>query len=801
MEQTAEMQFLELRRRILRKKFSRMNDRQAEAVFHVNGPLLILAGAGSGKTTVLINRIANLVRYGTSYYSIDVPESLSSEDLHFLQGYLDEKETDEERALSYLSHYPVKPWSVLAITFTNKAAGELKERLSSELGEDAKKIQASTFHSMCVRILRTEIERLGYTRNFTIYDTDDSVRVLKDCLKSMNLDEKMFPPRQVLSMISKAKDGNETPEEMIRLAGDDYRQTVVGKLYQGYQETLKSANAVDFDDIIVLTVQLFQKFPDVLEHYQNLWRYIMVDEYQDTNHTQYLLISLLAQKYQNLCVVGDDDQSIYKFRGANIKNILSFEKQFPNAEVIRLEQNYRCTQNILNAANEVIRHNTERKGKTLWTQNSPGPLVSVTRTMDEQSEASFIAEQILEHVRTGGKFSDNAVLYRMNAQSNAIEKTLMRSAIPYKIVGGIKFYERKEIKDMVSYLSVLNNPADNLRLRRIINEPKRGIGDATILAAQQIANGLGVSLFEVMQDAENYPALSKKSKVLKEFTDILQNLMDHVDEIPLEELFDRLLEESGYQKYLELQGAEGKNRLENVYELKSNIVKYSEEVDHPTLAEFLEEIALYTDLDSWDESSDYVIMMTLHSAKGLEFDNVFIAGMEDGIFPGRQAVVFPSELEEERRLAYVGITRAKKKLFLTAAAQRLLFGQTIRNSISRFALEIPEEYRELADKTIITAAQLKESNNHALRRKMMMQSGRSLGIGMSSGGVATAARHADKTKEQMRLSVGDRVKHKIFGEGTVLSAIPMANDTLVEIAFDQAGSKKIMQNFAKLERA
>ncbi len=801
MEQTAEMQFLELRRRILRKKFSRMNDRQAEAVFHVNGPLLILAGAGSGKTTVLINRIANLVRYGTSYYSIDVPESLSSEDLHFLQGYLDEKETDEERALSYLSHYPVKPWSVLAITFTNKAAGELKERLSSELGEDAKKIQASTFHSMCVRILRTEIERLGYTRNFTIYDTDDSVRVLKDCLKSMNLDEKMFPPRQVLSMISKAKDGNETPEEMIRLAGDDYRQTVVGKLYQGYQETLKSANAVDFDDIIVLTVQLFQKFPDVLEHYQNLWRYIMVDEYQDTNHTQYLLISLLAQKYQNLCVVGDDDQSIYKFRGANIKNILSFEKQFPNAEVIRLEQNYRCTQNILNAANEVIRHNTERKGKTLWTQNSPGPLVSVTRTMDEQSEASFIAEQILEHVRTGGKFSDNAVLYRMNAQSNAIEKTLMRSAIPYKIVGGIKFYERKEIKDMVSYLSVLNNPADNLRLRRIINEPKRGIGDATILAAQQIANGLGVSLFEVMQDAENYPALSKKSKVLKEFTDILQNLMDHVDEIPLEELFDRLLEESGYQKYLELQGSEGKNRLENVYELKSNIVKYSEEVDHPTLAEFLEEIALYTDLDSWDESSDYVIMMTLHSAKGLEFDNVFIAGMEDGIFPGRQAVVFPSELEEERRLAYVGITRAKKKLFLTAAAQRLLFGQTIRNSISRFALEIPEEYRELADKTIITAAQLKESNNHALRRKMMMQSGRSLGIGMSSGGVATAARHADKTKEQMRLSVGDRVKHKIFGEGTVLSAIPMANDTLVEIAFDQAGSKKIMQNFAKLERA
>jgi len=800
MEQTAAMQFLELRKQILRKKFSRMNDRQAEAVFHVNGPLLILAGAGSGKTTVLVNRIENLIRYGTSYYSVDVPDSIGEEDLRFLREYSEGKENDEVRALTYLSYHAVSPWNILAITFTNKAATELKERLSLALGEDANKVQASTFHSVCVRILRREIERLGYSRNFTIYDTDDSIRVVKDCLKAMNLDEKMFPPRQVLSVISKAKDGNESPEEMIRLAGDDYRQTVVGKLYQKYQEALKAANAVDFDDIIVLTVELFQRFPDVLEHYQNYWRYIMVDEYQDTNHTQYLFVSLLAQKYKNLCVVGDDDQSIYKFRGATITNILNFEKQFPHTEVIRLEQNYRCTQNILNAANEVIRHNTERKGKTLWTKNVPGPLVKVIRTLDEQGEASFIADQILEHIKAGGKFSDHAVLYRMNAQSNSIEKTFIRSAIPYKIVGGIKFYERKEVKDIISYLSVLNNPADNLRLRRIINEPKRGIGDATILSAQQIADGLGVSLFEVIQDAENYPALSKKSKVLKEFTDILQSLMDVVDTIPLDELFDRLLEESGYQKYLELQGTEGKNRLENVHELKSNIVKYSEAEDSPTLAEFLEEIALYTDLDQLDNDSDYVTMMTLHSAKGLEFENVFIAGMEDGIFPGRQAMVFQTELEEERRLAYVGITRAKKQLFLTAAAQRLLFGQTIRNSISRFALEIPEEYRDLDDKTIITAAQLKENNNHAMRRKMMMQSGRSLGIGMGAGGVATAARHAS-TREQVRLSVGDRVKHKIFGEGTVLSAIPMANDTLVEIAFDQAGSKKIMQNFAKLERA
>ncbi len=801
MEQAASMQFLELRRQILRKKFSRMNDRQAEAVFHVNGPLLILAGAGSGKTTVLINRIANLIRYGTGYYGLSVPEGLTDGDLQAMRDCLDGKETDKGRIAAYLSQGAVRPWNILAITFTNKAAGELKERLNEALGEEGDGIQASTFHSMCVRILRMEIERLGYTRSFTIYDTDDSIRVLKDCLRSLNLDEKMFPPRQVLSAISRAKDTGEAPEEMIRLAGDDYRQTITGKLYLQYQNALKSANAVDFDDIIVLTVRLFREFPEVLEHYQNRWRYIMVDEYQDTNDAQYQLISLLAQKYQNLCVVGDDDQSIYKFRGANIRNILSFEKQFPNAQVIRLEQNYRCTQNILNAANEVIRHNTERKGKTLWTQNDTGSLIQITRTADEQGEASFIAERIMEHVREGGKFSDNAVLYRMNAQSNAIEKTLLRSAIPYKIVGGIKFYERKEVKDMVAYLSVLNNPADNLRLRRIINEPKRGIGEATIMAAQQIADGLGTTLFEVIQNAESYPALSKKAKVLTEFTDILQNLMDEVDATPLEELFDRLLEDSGYQKYLELQGAEGKNRLENVQELKSNIVKYAAEAETPSLAEFLEEIALYTDLDQLDGSSDYVIMMTLHSAKGLEFENVFIAGMEDGIFPGRQAILISSELEEERRLAYVGITRAKQRLYMTAAAQRLLFGQTIRNSVSRFALEIPEEYRELEDRTIITAAQLKENNNHALRRKMMMQSGRSLGIGMGSGGIATAARRADKAVEQMPLAIGDRVKHKIFGEGTVLSAIPMGNDTLVEIAFDRVGSKKIMQNFAKLERA
>ena len=791
------LRFLALKKQVLKKQFSRMNDRQAEAVFHTNGPLLILAGAGSGKTTVIVNRIANLVRYGLGYYSAYIPEDLKEADLKLLEQYsADSQPLDlegEPRLKELLCYHPVQPWNILAITFTNKAAGELKERLTAMLGEPAAEVQASTFHSACVRILRRDIERLGYSRSFTIYDTDDSLRVIKDCLKALNLDDKMFPPRQALSVISKAKDAGQSGEELLRSAGDDYRITMFGKIYQQYQKALKDANAVDFDDIILLTVQLFQQFPEVLEYYQNRWQYIMVDEYQDTNHMQYLLVSLLAQKYQNLCVVGDDDQSIYKFRGANIENILSFEKQFPKATVIRLEQNYRCTKTILGAANAVIEHNLERKGKTLWTENESGDTIEITRTYDEQGEASYIAEKILDWVKQGGKFADNAILYRMNAQSNAIEKTFLRHAIPYKIVGGLKFYERKEVKDIVAYLSVLNNPADNLRLRRIINEPKRGIGDATIAAAQQIADGLGVSLFDVIREADRYPALAKKAKVLTEFTGMLQQLMDDVDLIPLDELFDDLLEKSDYRKYLELQGSEGKNRMENVQELKSNIVRYAESAEEPLLSGFLEEIALYTDLDQLDEQGDYAVMMTLHSAKVLEFPNVFIAGMEDGIFPGRQSIGSPSELEEERRLAYVGITRAKKRLYLTASAQRLIFGQTIRNSISRFAMEIPEQYRVLEDKTVVTAAQLKENSNHLMRRKLMVQSGRSLGIG-----TGTVAQEAPSAK--LKLTAGDRVKHKIFGEGTVVSAVPMANDTLVEVHFDKVGTKKIMQNFAKLER-
>ncbi len=794
------MDFFELRKQILERRFFRMNGEQQKAIFQVDGPVLILAGAGSGKTTVIVNRIANMVCYGHSYHSRQLPNDLTDADLRLMEEELAGNCSDPERLGELLIDRPVKPWGILAITFTNKAAGELKGRLEQLLGEEAREIQASTFHSACVRMLRRFIDRLeGYSTSFTIYDTTDSIRVIKDCLKAMNLDEKMFPPRQILSVISKAKDKMTSPEQLLAQAEGEFRISTFAKVYARYQEALKSANALDFDDIICLTVRLLQSCPDVLEYYQNRWRYIMVDEYQDTNHCQFLLVSLLADKYKNLCVVGDDDQSIYKFRGATIENILNFEQQFDNAMVIRLEQNYRCTKNILNAANEVIDHNIERKGKTLWTENDQGTPVHIYRCFDEIGEANYIAGQVLEAVQAGGKFADHAVLYRMNAQSNAIEKCFLKHSIPYKIVGGLKFYERKEIKDIVAYLNVLNNPADNLRMRRIINEPKRGIGEATIAAAQTIADQLGLPLFEIIRTAGDYPVLVKKAKTLADFANLIENLIEKSEQLSLEELFDQVLDKTGYLKFQELQGSEGQNRIENIQELKSNIVRYEEASDEPSLAGFLEEIALYTDLDQLDEQGDYTVLMTLHSAKGLEFPNVYIAGMEDGIFPGHQSLQFPSELEEERRLAYVGITRAKRNLYLTSASQRLLLGQTMRNRISQFIGEIPKELREVEDHTILTG-KAAAAETPAMKRRQMIQIGRSLGI---AGGIAqpgkAAASSSDGTAPQS-FQKDDRVRHKVFGEGVVLKATPMANDTLLEIQFERSGLKKIMANFAKVSK-
>ncbi len=778
-----------LKNQILERSFGRLNDKQREAVYTTAGPVLILAGAGSGKTTVLINRVANLLRFGRASDSDTVP-ALTAGDVELLRRCAADGSCLEEAARLMAVDKP-KPWNVLAITFTNKAAGELRQRLADTLGPDGQEVAAATFHSICVRILRSEITALGYKSSFTIYDTDDSVRVIKDCMAELNLSDKNFPPKSFLGIISQAKDRMLSPREVAAQGGDNYAYQTAGKVYDRYQQKLQAANAVDFDDLIVLTVRLFQEYPQVLEKYQKRWKYIMVDEYQDTNHAQYLLVSLLAAAHRNICVVGDDDQSIYKFRGATIENILSFESQFPGAKVIRLEQNYRCTSKILDAANAVISHNLQRKGKTLWTSNGAGENIQVYNAADERGEAAYIARQIRDNVAEGAKYGDHAVLYRMNAQSGTLEQSFIRQEIPYRIVGGLKFFDRKEVKDVLAYLSVVDNPADTLRLRRIINEPKRGIGDATMTAAAEIADTLGITVFDVIAEADQYAPLSKKSGALLDFARMMQDLMDAAEEVPLGELLDMVLDRSGYTAALAAKkDFESQGRLENVEELRTTVIKYIEETEEPSLSGFLEEIALYTDLDGLEEGEDAVVMMTLHSAKGLEFPYVFIAGMEEGIFPGQQAVYEPKEIEEERRLAYVGITRAKKKLYLTSAAQRMLFGRTTRNRRSRFEGEIPQ--------------QLTDQQDDALRS--WQQTGRA---GLSGGhGTAPAAKTvapprplpSKPTGEAFNLRAGDRVSHRVFGEGMVLSVTPMGGDHLVEIAFDKVGTKRIMATFAKLNK-
>ena len=786
MENQVYEEFLGLRRRILEKQFSRMNREQLEAVFQVKGPLLILAGAGSGKTTVLVNRISYLVRFGNAYHSGAMPQQIGEEDWSLLRRAAAGGEAESEALTRLLADQPPQPWNVLAITFTNKAANELKTRLERSLGPVAQDITAATFHSACVRILRREIERLGYSCRFTIYDTDDSLKVIKESMKALNLEEKMFPPKSVLNAIGRAKDALQGPAEMMRLSGGDYRMERIAKVYEQYQSALKAADAVDFDDIILLTVRLLEQFPEVLAYYQNRYRYIMVDEYQDTNHAQYCLVSLLAAGHGNLCVVGDDDQSIYKFRGATIENILSFEEQFEHAKVIRLEQNYRSTKRILNAANEVIANNTARKGKSLWTGNGEGDKICLYRGGDERAEALFITEEITSHVASGEAYSDHAVLYRMNAQSGEIEKAMVKAGIPYKIVGGLRFYERKEIKDMIAYFSVLDNPNDAVRLTRIINEPKRGIGDATVAAVMELSSQLGIPPLKIMAEADQYQKLQRRSTPLQAFAAMMQQLIDKAAEEPLEILLDAVLDDTGYLAMLQLQGLEGQTRIENIEELRSSILKFQEESPDGTLSDFLEEVALYTDLDRTDLQDDSVTLMTMHSAKGLEFPYVFVAGCEEGIFPGRMSMNSPDEIEEERRLAYVAITRAKKKLYLTTAAQRMLFGQTTWNKISRFAQEIPEELVE----TIDTAAGSKRWGSAPQPPKGTVR----------AGGLSAVSSSAPASQPVPPLHPGDMVSHKIFGKGLVVSAVPMANDLLVEVAFDKVGTKKLMANFAKLRK-
>lgn len=791
-------EILALRRAVLEKDFARMNDRQKQAVFTVNGPLLILAGAGSGKTTVLINRIANILRYGDAYNSTYLHDDLDENDIAACKAYIENGTPLTTETQEHLSVSACAPWRIMAITFTNKAAGELKDRLCAMLGETANDIWASTFHSTCARILRRDGERIGYSSHFTVYDTDDQRRLMKNILKELDISEKNITPKSILNEISRAKDSLISPAEYALTVGDDFRLKIISRAYTTYQKRLEDADAMDFDDLINKIVELFKKCPDVLEYYQNRFRYLMVDEYQDTNHAQYTFVRMLAEKSGNLCVVGDDDQSIYKFRGATIENILSFENTFQNATVIRLEQNYRSTQNILDAANAVIEHNTERKGKTLWTQNGTGAMIHLHTAENETDEAERITKIILDGVAAGRKFSDYAVLYRMNSQSLTFERNFAKSGVPHRIIGGTRFYERREIREMIAYLSVINNPSDEMRLRRIINTPKRSIGDRSVEVAAQIGQQTGETLFEVVSHAKGYPALSRAANKMTLFTAQMQGLIElnNDEKVTLGELYDELVERIDYLNFLKTDDPESaEDRAANVQELASNLRRFEEENPEGTLSDFLEEVSLITDIDNYDNNADSVVLMTVHSAKGLEFPVVFLPGMEENIFPGMASVYVPSEVEEERRLAYVAITRAKEELYIFHAESRMIFGMTNRNRVSRFVEEIPE-----------TLVEHTRSRDYSARPVSMPNFGgaKPFGEAPKTKSVAEAGGFTPKPRVKPAPAgtyrVGDTVLHKAFGTGLIVSATPMANDTLLEVAFDKVGTKKLFANFARLTK-
>ncbi len=779
--------FCSARQNAMKKYFSRMNDMQQEAVFSVKGPVLVLAGAGSGKTTVIVNRIANMINFGNAY--LDSSSEGSESDIAFLNDYAQGKTDDFDTLREICAVEPINPWNILAITFTNKAAGELKERLSAMLGDVANNIHASTFHSACVRILRVEIDRLGFTGDFTIYDSDDSQRMIKNCMTDLDIPEKQFAPKSVLSEISFAKDRMISPAQLRTEAGADYRKKTIAKLYAVYQERMKTANALDFDDILSYTVELFEKFPEVLEKYQNRYKYIMVDEYQDTNHVQFRLVSLLSKAHGNICVVGDDDQSIYKFRGADIENILGFEKQFEGAKVIRLEQNYRSTKTVLNAANSVISHNNERTEKSLWTDGAEGKKIYWYKAIDDTDEAKFVAKTISELADGTASYSDNAVLYRTNAQSNKVEMELSRLHIPFRVYGSLRFTDRKEVKDLLAYMSFVNNPFDMLRFRRIINEPKRGIGDSTLTLIEEISRDLKISPFDVLKNCEDYAPLAKKIGPLKTASALFEDLRVKSMELTPDKFLDYLIEKIDYMEYVNtLEKPESK--IENINTLRENVAEYTKNAFEPTLGGFLEESALLTDADRDDDTDDKVTLMTIHSAKGLEYGNVFVIGMEEGVFPSSRSMDSEKELEEERRLAYVAITRAKNNLYLTSARQRNHYGQTVTNVTSRFIKEIGSElvekhdnaaYRKIGgeNKKVITEVQSMSLQQQLARNKI----------------------HASSEKKpSVSYSTGERVSHMIFGEGTIISVTPASNDAMLEVAFDKVGTKKIMANYAKLKK-
>ncbi|MCQ2451685.1 MAG: UvrD-helicase domain-containing protein [Oscillospiraceae bacterium] len=833
--------FPKIRRMVIESGFAKLNDMQRQAVLTTEGPLLLLAGAGSGKTTVLINRVANLIRYGRGSDSADLPADVTEEDCAFLAAYLQHPtEEGRERAEALCAMEPCEPWRIIAITFTNKAADELKDRLEKMLGPDARDIWAMTFHSACARILRRDIDRLGYDRSFTIYDTSDSGSLIKRILKEFNLDDKTYNYRAILGEISRSKDAMIGPGDYCAAAakGSDPRKRNYGRVYEEYEKRMQNANAVDFDDLILLTVRLLEQDTEVREYYQRKFRYVLIDEYQDTNNLQYRLSALLAGGRQNICVVGDDDQSIYKFRGATIENILSFENQYKNARTIRLEQNYRSTGHILAASNAVIANNTGRKGKNLWTDKDYGDMPQLYVAQDERDEAQYVAGKILAGVAAGENFRDHAILYRMNAQSNQMEFACKRNGIPYRVIGGTKFFDRAEVKDMLSYLCVVANPADEMRLARIVNQPPRGIGQTTLDTVARLAAEQGKSTYEILSDCRAFPELSRSAPKLGLFVSLIDDLRALVPTMPLTELYDEILKRTGYITMLEAKLTdENQTRIENVNELKTNIATYLKENPEGDLKGFLDEISLYTDLDNLDRSQDCVSMMTMHSAKGLEFDTVFIIGAEEGVFPGTRSIGEPEEMEEERRLCYVAMTRARKKLFFICARHRMLFGKTVAGRMSRFVEEIPDDHIHKpseagfgfggeADAWDLQpegprggyGSGYRDRDSYGSRSAYGSRSSYgssrggygSGGYGGSrgNGGVRTsyakpaAKRPAPKPTAEAPKSaavlyaVGDKVKHKAFGEGTVTVVQLTGNDALLEIEFAGTGKKRLMMNTA-----
>ncbi len=781
--------FASARRSLIEADFQNLNPMQRQAVLATEGPLLLLAGAGSGKTTVLIHRVANLLRYGRASDTDELPAGAGEEELALLESAAAGTTERDDRVRALCALDPAPPWSVLAITFTNKAAGELKTRLAAKLGAEASDIWALTFHSACARILRRDADRLGFTKSFTIYDQSDSLAVMKRVLKEMDVDDRVWPPKAMLNAACRYKGELLAPEDALAAEqkSGDIRRIRTAQICSAYARRLREADAMDFDDLLYFCVRLLRENADVLAYYQKKFRYVLVDEYQDTNHLQYLMAALLAGGRRNICVVGDDDQSIYKFRGATIENILSFEKQYKDARVIRLEQNYRSTGNILAAANAVIAHNTERKGKNLWTEAGPGELITLYVARSEDDEAEFVARTIAGSRQNPRDF---AVLYRTNAQSRSLEQAFKNHQIAYRIFGGLRFFDRAEVKDMLAYLCVIANPTDETRLLRIVNNPPRGIGASGVEKAQELAIRQGKPLFEVLRTASLFPELVRPAKKMEEFAAMITALQDALTGEDLGGFYDELLERTGYVRALEAKNSDEElARIENVYELKSSLLKSVDE-NGGDLYAFLDEVALYTDLDNYDENADCTVLMTMHAAKGLEFPTVFIVGAEEGLFPGLMAIGEPGEMEEERRLCYVAITRARRQLYITCAAQRMIYGRTNANMPSRFVEEIPAELLERRESPVLRRGAEGAAASPARFRRPEAAPAYSL--------------RAPRPKPRTELGdaaatdfrIGDKVEHTAFGQGVIAQMTPVGGDALVEIDFGEQGTKRLMLRVA-----